>query len=112
MVGIFRASCPGDSVSSNPEKTVPRIGRRWGWWGGVSLYRSLPRGAGSLNIKRLLLMKENQKPHIKKFSTFLNRGNYMTCHEIKRRLLLGRKVITNLDSIFKTRDIICQQRSV
>ena len=27
-------------------------------------------------------------------------------HEIKRRLLLGRKVMTNLDSIFKTRDII------
>ena len=27
-------------------------------------------------------------------------------HEIKRRLLLGRKVITNLDSILKSRDII------
>ena len=27
-------------------------------------------------------------------------------HEIKRRLLLGRKVMTNLDSILKTRDII------
>ena len=26
-------------------------------------------------------------------------------HEIKRRLLLGRKVMTNLDSIFKNRDI-------
>ena len=26
-------------------------------------------------------------------------------HEIKRHLLLGRKVVTNLDSIFKTRDI-------
>ena len=26
-------------------------------------------------------------------------------HEIKRRLLLGRKVITNLDSILKSRDI-------
>ena len=26
-------------------------------------------------------------------------------HEIKRRLLLGRKVMTNLDSLFKTRDI-------
>ena len=26
-------------------------------------------------------------------------------HEIKRRLLLGRKVVTNLDSIFKNRDI-------
>ena len=26
-------------------------------------------------------------------------------HEIKRRLLLGRKVMTNLDSVFKSRDI-------
>ena len=26
-------------------------------------------------------------------------------HEIKRHLLLGRKVITNIDSIFKSRDI-------
>ena len=33
-------------------------------------------------------------------------------HEIKRRLLFGRKVMTNLDSILKSRDIICQQRSV
>ena len=33
-------------------------------------------------------------------------------HEIKRRLLLGRKFMTNLDSIFKSRDIICQQRSI
>ena len=34
-------------------------------------------------------------------------------HEIKRRLLLGRKVMTNLDSIFKSRDILlCQQRFV
>ena len=30
-------------------------------------------------------------------------GDYR--HEIKRRLLLGRKVMTNLDSIFKSRDI-------
>ena len=33
-------------------------------------------------------------------------------HEIKRRLLLGRKVMTNLDSIFKSRELLCQQRSV
>ena len=33
-------------------------------------------------------------------------------HEIKRCLLLGRKAITNLDSIFKSRDITCQQMSV
>ena len=37
-------------------------------------------------------------------------GDYS--HEIKRRLLLGRKVMTNLDSILKSRDVICQQRSV
>ena len=32
-------------------------------------------------------------------------------HEIKRRLLLGRKAMTNLDSILKSRDL-CQQRSI
>ena len=33
-------------------------------------------------------------------------------HEIKRRLLLGRKVMTNLDTIFKSRDITLPTRSV
>ena len=33
-------------------------------------------------------------------------------HEIKRCLLLGRKVMTCLDSILKSRDILCQQRSI
>ena len=33
-------------------------------------------------------------------------------HEIKRRLLLGKKVMTNLDSIFTCRGITCQQRSI
>ena len=33
-------------------------------------------------------------------------------HEIRRLLFLGRKVMTNLDSIFKSRDILCQQRSI
>ena len=32
-------------------------------------------------------------------------------HEIKRHLLLGRKVMTNLDSIFKTRDITLPTKS-
>ena len=32
-------------------------------------------------------------------------------HEIKRCLLLGRKVLTNLDSIIKSRILLCQQRS-
>ena len=43
-------------------------------------------------------------------SGFILRGSKISAdgdcsHEIKRRLLLGRKVITNLDSIFKSRDI-------
>ena len=33
-------------------------------------------------------------------------------HEIKRGLLLGRKVVTKLDSIFKAETLLCQQRSV
>ena len=33
-------------------------------------------------------------------------------HEIKRHLLLGRKVMTTLDSILKSRDINCQQRFI
>ena len=33
-------------------------------------------------------------------------------HEIKRRLLLGRKVLTNLDSILKSRDITLPTRSI
>ena len=33
-------------------------------------------------------------------------------HEIKRRLFLGRKAMTNLDSIFKAETLLCQQRSI
>ena len=33
-------------------------------------------------------------------------------HEIKRRLFLGRKVMTNLDSILKSRDVPCRQRYI
>ena len=33
-------------------------------------------------------------------------------HEIKRRLLLGRKAMTNLDSILRSRELLCQQRSI
>ena len=45
-----------------------------------------------------------------KLSDFIFGGSQITAdgdcsHEIKRRLLLGRKVVTNLDSIFKSRDI-------
>ena len=46
----------------------------------------------------------------KQWQTLVLRGSKITAdgdysHEIKRHLLLGRKVMTNLDSIFKSRDI-------
>ena len=48
---------------------------------------------------------------VEKMADFILGGSKITAngdcsHEIKRRLLLGRKVTTNLDSIFKSRDII------
>ena len=54
---------------------------------------------------------------VEKVSDFIFLGSKITAdgdcsHEIKRHLLLGRKVITNLDSILKSRDITLQQRSV
>ena len=50
-------------------------------------------------------------------SDFIFLGSKITAngdcsHEIKRRLLLGRKVMTNLDIIFKAETLLCQQRSV
>ena len=50
-------------------------------------------------------------------SDFILGGSKITAdgdcsHEIKRCLLLGRQIMTNPDSIFKIRDILCQQRSI
>ena len=50
-------------------------------------------------------------------SDFIFGGSKITAdgdynHEIKRRLLLGRKVMTNLDSILKSRYITLPKRSI
>ena len=47
---------------------------------------------------------------VERVSDFIFGGSKITAdgdcsHEIKRRLLLGRRVMTNVDSIFKSRDI-------
>ena len=54
---------------------------------------------------------------VKQLTDFILGGSKITAdgdcnHEIKRHLLLGRKAMTNQDSILKSRDILCQQRSV
>ena len=54
---------------------------------------------------------------IETVSDFIFWGSKITAdgdcsHEIKRRLLLGRKVMINLDSILKSRNTTLQQRSI
>ena len=54
---------------------------------------------------------------VKTVSDFIFGGSKVTAdgdcsHEIKRHLLLGRKVMTNIDSIFKSRDITLPTRSI
>ena len=70
-----------------------------------------------LNIQKTKIMasgpiisREIDGETVETVSDFILRGSKITAdgecsHEIKRRLLLGRKVMTNLDSIFKSRDI-------
>ena len=70
-----------------------------------------------LNIQKAKIMASNpitsweiDGETVKTVSDFILGGSQIMAdgdcsHEIKRRLLLGRKVMTNLDSIFKSRDI-------
>ena len=67
------------------------------------------KGLGKKNRDRVSKQKMLMLKVIQKFCISFSRFLYVTdgdcSHEIKRRLLLGRKVMTNLDSIFKSRDI-------
>ena len=75
-----------------------------------------------LNIQKTKIMEsgpitswEIDGETVETVEDFILEGSKITAdgdcsHEIKRHLLLGRKVMTNLDSIFKS--ILCQQRSV
>ena len=70
-----------------------------------------------LNIQKMMIMAsspitswEIDRETVKTASDFIFLGSKITAdgdcsHEIKRRLLLGRKIMRNLDSIFKSRDI-------
>ena len=70
-----------------------------------------------LNIQKMKIMAsgpitswEIDGETVETVSDFIFQGSKITAdgdcsHEIKRRLLLGRKVMTNLDSILKSRDI-------
>ena len=71
-----------------------------------------------LNIQKTKIMASGPNPSrqidgetVETVTDFIFWGSKITAdgdcsHEIKRRLLLGRKVLTNLDSILKSRDMI------
>ena len=77
-----------------------------------------------LNIQKMKIMAsgpitswEIDGETVEIVSYFIFGGSKITAdgdcsHENKRRLLLGRKVTTNLDSIFKAEPLLCQQRSI
>ena len=77
-----------------------------------------------LNIQKTKIMAsgpitswETDGETVETMSDFILGGSKITVdgdcsHEIKRRLLLGRKVMTNLDSILKSRDITLPSKSV
>ena len=73
-----------------------------------------------LNIQKTRMMESGpitswqvDRETVETVADFIFGGSKLTAdgdcsHEIKRRLLLGREVITNLDSLLKSRDILCQ----
>ena len=75
------------------------------------------KAALNLNIQKTKIMASGpitswqiDGETVETVSDFILGGSKITAdgdcsHQIKRRLLLGRKVMTNLDSIFKSRDI-------
>ena len=77
----------------------------------------MKKGGLKLNIQKTKIMASGpiaswqiDGETVETLSYFIFLGSKITAdgdfsHEIKRRLLLGRKVMTNLDSIFKSRDI-------
>ena len=77
-----------------------------------------------LNIKKTKIMASGpiiswqiDGETMKTVTDFILGGSKITAdgdcsHEIKRHLLLGRKVMTNVDSKLKTETLLCQQRSI
>ena len=74
-MGNFRTSSSGHRIPSKPERTAMR---RWGE--ELGFIEVLQQRADSLNIKRLLLIKENQISQIKEFSAFLYMGRHKSLY--------------------------------
>ena len=74
----------------------------------------------SLNIKKtkvmassLIISWQTEGENVEAVTNFLFLGSKITVdgdcsHEFRRRLLLGRKAMTNLDSVLKTETLLCE----
>ena len=70
----------------------------------LNIWKTKIMATGSITLWQI------DRETVETVSDFIFLGSKITAdgdcsHEIKRRFLLGRKVMTNLDSIFKSRDI-------
>ena len=76
-----------------------------------------------LNIQKTKIMAsgpitswQREGETVETVADFILEGSKITAdgdcsHEIKKRLLFGRKAMTNLDSVLKSKDALCRQRS-
>ena len=77
-----------------------------------------------LNIQKTKIMTSSaitswqiNEEKVERVTDFIFLGSKITAdgdcsHEIKRRLLHGRKVMTKLDSVLKSKRLLCQKRSI
>ena len=89
---------------SNGSKPLDESEREWKSWLKIQYSKTKIMAFGSITSWQM----DQEKVEI--VTDFIFWGSQITAdddcsHEIKRRLLLGRKVITNLNSILKSRDI-------
>ena len=112
---------PGEISIISDMKMIPSNGRKWRgtkepldegergeWKDGLKLNIQNTKIMASGPITSRQIEGENMEA----MTDFIFLGSKITgdsdcSHKIKRRLLLGRKAMTNLDSILKTRDIKC-----
>ena len=91
---------------------------------GGSSGKGYIRASLRLNIKRTEIMASDpvtawqiEGENVELVTNFLFLGSKITedddcSHEIRRRLLLGRKAMTNLGSVLKAETCLCQQMSL
>ena len=109
---------PGEiSITSDTQKTPPLWQKVKNWSLLMKVRKESEKGGIKLNIQKTKIMASSpitswqiDGETMETVTDFILRGSKITAdsdcsHEIKRHLFLGRKAMTNLDSILKSRDI-------